>query len=117
MKSKVCISLVILALAVLPGLGMKAAALAGGTATTEDAAASQMMAISPSSMKLEDGVPPELAVVDLEVHRRVLTGTNISPNNGLNPYRPVCNPACTPGKSYNFQGRPCANIYMCVGHR
>ncbi|KAM3354722.1 hypothetical protein ACQJBY_025445 [Aegilops geniculata] len=116
MNSKVCIALVILALAVLPGLGTKAAALAGGTATIEDAAASQMMAMSSSSMKLEDGVPPELAVVDLEVHRRVLTGRYISPN-GLNPNGPVCNGACTPGKSYNFQGRPCAKIYMCVGRR
>ncbi|KAI5002029.1 hypothetical protein ZWY2020_026679 [Hordeum vulgare] len=116
MDGKVCIPLVIVALAVLASQGSKAAALAAGTASIDiDAGAEvrQLMSASlPSSMKLEDGVAPELAVALLmnrEVHRRVLDSIN---PNVLDGTGPSCKPHCSmPGAPYT--GRPCAKVYGC----
>ncbi|KAM3335894.1 hypothetical protein ACQJBY_030058 [Aegilops geniculata] len=114
MDRVVCISLVVLALAVLAGPGTKAAALAGGTASMDAGSAvrPQLMSASQSlSMKLEDGVAPELAaasVVNLEVHRRVLG--EINPADVLR--KGVCNPRC-PAKGQPYTGHACKNIYRC----
>ena len=81
---------------------------ASGAAYSIDAAVRQLM--SPSSMKLEDGVDPELSI-DLEVHRRVLAG--ISPG-ALSRNRPACPGACpAPGGSYTNRG--CQKKYQCRG--
>ncbi|XP_044345645.1 uncharacterized protein [Triticum aestivum] len=89
-RPAVCISLVILA-----GPGAKAAALVGGTSTASVDAVRQLMPTSSSSMRLEDGVAPELAVVstvvDLGVHRRVLAGIDPGPLNGN---KQACRPKC-----------------------
>ncbi|XP_044354173.1 uncharacterized protein [Triticum aestivum] len=113
MDRVVCTSLVVLALAVLAGPGTKAAALAGGTASMDAGSTvrPQLMSATQSlSMKLEDGVAPELAaasVVNLEVHRRVL--------GEINPDvlgKDVCMPRC-PAKGQPYTGHACKNIYKC----
>ncbi|EMS65285.1 hypothetical protein TRIUR3_34667 [Triticum urartu] len=84
MGRKVCISLVILALVLLAGSNTRAAA---GYSKGE-----ALMPSSSSSMKLEDGVAPELGVmtvVNLDVHSRLLGGNNVAPRS-LDPNRPVC---------------------------
>ncbi|XP_020197748.1 uncharacterized protein [Aegilops tauschii subsp. strangulata] len=109
-RQAVCISLVILALVLLAGPGAKAAALLGGTASVD---AAQQLMPSSSSMRLEDGMAPELAVVstvvDLGVHRRVLAGIDPGPLNGNEQ---ACRPKCAqPGQPNT--GRNCLKIYRC----
>ncbi|KAM3354721.1 hypothetical protein ACQJBY_025444 [Aegilops geniculata] len=110
----VCIWLVILALVLLAGPGTKAAALVGSTGSV-DAARQLMPSSSSSSMRLGDGVAPELAVVstvvDLGVHRRVLAGIDPGPLNGN---KQACRPKCAqPGQPNT--GRNCLKIYRCPG--
>ncbi|KAI5002030.1 hypothetical protein ZWY2020_026690 [Hordeum vulgare] len=117
MDRKTCISLVILALVLVAGPDSKAATLSGGTASID--AAPQLMpssSSSSSSMRLEDGVAPELAVVstamDLGVHRRVLAGIDAGP---LDSNKQACRPKCAlPGRP-NTGGRNCLKIYHCRG--
>ncbi|KAE8806946.1 hypothetical protein D1007_16811 [Hordeum vulgare] len=92
-----------------PANGDMAAAFASTAAAYSiDTAVRQRM--SQSSMKLEEGVDPELSI-DLEVHRRVLAG--ISPG-ALNRNRPACPGACpAPGGSYTNRG--CQKKYQCRG--
>ncbi|KAF7033282.1 hypothetical protein CFC21_044393 [Triticum aestivum] len=118
MDRKVCIFLVILVLAVLAGPGAKAAALDSGTGRIDaGAAVRQLMSAShSSSMKLDDGVVPELAVasvVDLEVHRRILAGAPVSPG-ALNPNKGVCTRSggCG-GKGNPYTGRGCNPYNFC----
>ncbi|XP_044973428.1 uncharacterized protein LOC123440954 [Hordeum vulgare subsp. vulgare] len=114
MDRKVCIPLVILALAVLAGPGTKAAALAGGTATIHAGSAMrQLMSASlPSSMKLEDGVAPELAVnQEVHVHRRVLG--EISVQGVQDGAQPACGKTGCPAKGQPYTGHGCTTINRC----
>ncbi|XBI22342.1 hypothetical protein VPH35_063370 [Triticum aestivum] len=112
-RKAVCIWFLILALVLLAGPGANAAALLGGTASVD--AVRQLMPTSSSSMRLGDGVAPELAVVstvvDLGVHRRVLAGIDPGPLNGN---KQACRPKCAqPGQPNT--GRNCLKIYRCPG--
>ncbi|XP_037410531.1 uncharacterized protein LOC119273489 [Triticum dicoccoides] len=114
MDRKVCISVVILALAVLAGPGAKAAALAGGAASIDaGAAVRQLMSVSlPSSMKLQDGVASELAVasvVNLARHRRLLS-LGFPP--AVLDNRAACNPTC-PGQGQPYTDHGCNSRYLC----
>lgn len=84
-------SLPILVLVVLAGLGANATTFTGGVASIDTVV--KVPQLKPtSSMKLEDGVAPELAV-DLEVHRRILARSV-----GMEPFnsdRQVCGNACS----------------------
>ncbi|XP_020197743.1 uncharacterized protein [Aegilops tauschii subsp. strangulata] len=111
-RQAVCISLAILALVLLAGPGAKAAELVGGTASIDGV---RQLMPSSSSMRLGDGVAPELAVVstvvDLGVHRRVLAGIDPGPLNGN---KQACRPKCAqPGQPNT--GRNCLKIYRCLG--
>uniref|UniRef100_R7VZF0 Uncharacterized protein n=1 Tax=Aegilops tauschii TaxID=37682 RepID=R7VZF0_AEGTA len=81
------------------------------------AAVRQLMSAShSSSMKLDDGVVPELvvaSVVDLEVHRRILAGTPISPG-ALNPNMGVCTKSggCG-GRGNPYSVRGCNRYNFC----
>ncbi|VAH85392.1 unnamed protein product [Triticum turgidum subsp. durum] len=105
MDRSVCITLVILAL-VLAGPDKGAAAVY----STDQGG----MPTSSSSMRLEDGVAPELGavtVVDLGMHSRVFLRGQVN-GKGLDPNRPVCphSPCAPPGQPYI---RGCKKIYGC----
>ncbi|KAM3354724.1 hypothetical protein ACQJBY_025447 [Aegilops geniculata] len=100
-----CISLVILAL-VLAGPDAKSAA-----GHSVDQAA--MPSSSTLSMRLEDGVAPELGVetaVDLDVRRHVLH--SISPQYVREPSRPACVEGCG-ARGERYTGRDCKKKYQC----
>ncbi|KAF7033291.1 hypothetical protein CFC21_044402 [Triticum aestivum] len=104
-----CASL-ILALVMLPALDTKAAV---GYSNGE-----AVMPAPSSSMRLEDGVAPELgviSVVDLDVNG-LLGGKNISPK-AVNPTKPVCLVApCVAGGPSSGGGRGCNPHYHCAVH-
>ncbi|KAF7033284.1 hypothetical protein CFC21_044395 [Triticum aestivum] len=93
-----CISLVILALVLAAADAKSAAGYSVDQAAT---------------MRLEDGVAPELGVVtavDLDVRRHVLH--SISPQYVREPSRPACVEGCgAPGERYT--GRDCKKKYQC----
>ncbi|CAN6242103.1 unnamed protein product [Urochloa humidicola] len=110
MERRVCAFLLLLAGVVLTlagsvvAGGMKATFAAGMGSVGDVAALRRLM-----SMRLEDGVAPELTV-DLELHRRVLAGV-IKPG-ALKPDQPACIRSCpAPGKPYT--GRGCQAVYRC----
>ncbi|KAM3335895.1 hypothetical protein ACQJBY_030059 [Aegilops geniculata] len=101
-----CISLVILAL-VLAGPDAKSAA---GYSVDQAAMSSSWTTLS---MRLEDGVAPELGVVtavDLDVRRHVLH--SISPQYVREPSRPACVEGCG-GRGERYTGRDCKKKYQC----
>ncbi|KAI5002020.1 uncharacterized protein LOC123440962 [Hordeum vulgare subsp. vulgare] len=108
MGRKVCICLAILALVLLAGPGAKASPFAGGPASMDAAVAVRERM---SSMKLEDGVAPELAM-DLELHRRILA-INVG-QSALDGNRPSCIKNC-PASGGAYTGRGCLKKYGCNG--
>lgn len=106
MDRNVCISLVMLAL-VLAGPDTGAAAV-----YSIDQA---VMPTLSSSMRLEDGVALELAVVtmvDLDVHSRVFGAGDIS-NGALDANKPRCVRNCPAPSGYPYTGRGCSKYYDC----
>ncbi|TVU13809.1 hypothetical protein EJB05_37237, partial [Eragrostis curvula] len=62
------------------------------------------------SMRLEDGVAPELTV-DLDLYRRVFASRDVS-HSALNPDQAAClGPCPAPGDRYT--GRGCEKTYGC----
>ncbi|KAF7040265.1 hypothetical protein CFC21_094766 [Triticum aestivum] len=110
MGRKVCISLAILALVLLGGPGAKATAFAGGAASM-DAAVAVRQVMPTSSIKLEDGVAPELAV-DMDVHRRVLVDIGKSVDD-RDKQRCLKTP-CIAGGPYSGGLRGCNPRYGCA---
>ncbi|KAF7040271.1 hypothetical protein CFC21_050184 [Triticum aestivum] len=110
MGRKVCTSLVILALVLLPAPYTKAAV---GYSNGE-----AIMPAPSSSMRLEDGVAPELgviSVVDLDVNG--LLGGNDIGMGALKRNGPVCLVApCVTGGPSSGGGRGCNPHYHCVIH-
>ncbi|XP_037410533.1 uncharacterized protein LOC119273491 [Triticum dicoccoides] len=107
MDRNVCVSLVILAL-VLACPDTKAAAV-----YNVDQAV--MPKSSSSSMRLEDVVAPELAVVttmDLDVRSRVYGAGDIS-NGALDANKPRCVRNCPAPAGYPYTGRGCNKYYDC----
>ncbi|VAH69322.1 unnamed protein product [Triticum turgidum subsp. durum] len=107
MDRNVCVSLVILAL-VLACPDTEAAAV-----YNVDQAV--MPKSSSSSMRLEDVVAPELAVVttmDLEVRSRVYGAGDIS-NGALDANKPRCVRNCPAPAGYPYTGRGCNKYYDC----
>ncbi|VAH85399.1 uncharacterized protein LOC119282428 [Triticum dicoccoides] len=111
MGRKECISLAILALVLLAGPGAKATAFAGGAASM-DAAVAVRQVMPTSSIKLEDGVAPELAVV-LEMHRRVLMDSFGNSVYNSDTQRRLKAP-CIAGGPYSGGLRGCNPRYGCV---
>ena len=109
MDRNVCISLVMLAL-VLAGLDTGAEA-----AAVYNVDQAVMPKSSSSSMRLEDVVAPELAVVttmDLDVRSRVYGAGDIS-NGALDANKPRCVRNCPAPAGYPYTGRGCNKYYDC----
>ncbi|KAI5002023.1 hypothetical protein ZWY2020_026673 [Hordeum vulgare] len=104
MGRNVCVSFLLLAL-VLAGPDTTAAVV-----YNVDKA---VMPRLPSSMRLEDGVAPELAMVTaVDVHRRVYGSGDIT-KESLDPNKPRCVRNCPAPAGYPYTGRGCNKYYDC----